>query len=432
MAHAWSEGFEHVTSLVHSEQAIWWLNGFWEEGAEEYKEDIWEMTHLMMEISAGQKMLYGRRQTEIKQEPDLDEFKAHVFLERLGETLTVRALRKRLDELDVDNNKRMALVEYLLAKYNKTPAEVASAPQGTGVPKHELDAAQKQLDDLNIKFQELSLAKDAAIGAAAKAAAAKKAAEQTAEDARNDAAAAADAAQTAARDEAAAVAAADSAKAAKEKADEKAELARQAEAKLKQAEEELRAAVEEVLAQEKIIADKIAGFEAIIADESAGGVKRNKAKNELAQTKSEDPLPLRRAKITQQAALRKAEKARKPFAIARSEAEHEARQAAKAADAAKAAADQAKQARTIADLAAQRAEQTKVEAEAAAERARKEKKLADEAAAELSRQVNEVNALVKEAEAVLAEMKSRKGTPHGKIWWMERQLLEAQKYMPRK
>lgn len=432
MSQPWTEGFKHVTSLMTSDQAIWWLNGFWEEGAEEEKENIWEMTHLMMEISAGQKMLYGRRQVEIKQEADLDEMKSHIFLERLGETLTVRALRKRLSELDIDNNKRMALTEYLLAKYNKTPAEVASAKQGAGVPKHEIEAAQKQLNELLSRFQELTVAKDAAIGAAAQAAAAKKAAEQTAEDARSDAAAAADAAQTAARDEASAVQAANDAKAAQEKAEEKAAVAAKAEEKLKAAEAELKKAVDEVHAQEKIIADKIAGFEAIINDESAGGVKRMKAKNELAQTKSEDPLPLRRAKITQEAALKRAEKARKPFAIARSEAEHEARQAKKAAEEAKAAAARAKEARTIADLAAKRAEEAKAEAEAAAARAVEEKKRADAAEAELTRQVAEVDALVKEAEAVLAELKSRKGTPHGKIWWMERSMAEAQKYMPRK
>eukprot|EP00034_Subulatomonas_tetraspora_P000052 GABW01000070.1.p1 GENE.GABW01000070.1~~GABW01000070.1.p1 ORF type:complete len:55 (-),score=12.36 GABW01000070.1:83-247(-) len=36
-----------------------------------------------------------------------------------------------------------------------------------------------------------------------------------------------------------------------------------------------------------------------------GVVKRNRAANELAQLKDEDPLPLRKAKITQGAALRR-------------------------------------------------------------------------------------------------------------------------------
>ena len=59
----------------------------------------------MQETETGQKKLYGKRKVEVKEGCDLDEHKAHVFLEKLGETLTVTALRKRLKELDVDMNK---------------------------------------------------------------------------------------------------------------------------------------------------------------------------------------------------------------------------------------------------------------------------------------------------------------------------------------
>ena len=49
-------------------------------------------------------------------------------------------------------------------------------------------------------------------------------------------------------------------------------------------------------------------------------MKQAKAKNELAQLKGEDPLPLRRAKITQEAALRKVQKQRKLAEDAEAEA----------------------------------------------------------------------------------------------------------------
>jgi predicted nucleic acid-binding Zn-ribbon protein len=49
-------------------------------------------------------------------------------------------------------------------------------------------------------------------------------------------------------------------------------------------------------------------------------MQKSKASNELAQLKSEDPLPLRRAKITQEAAVRKTEKQLKQVAIAKEEA----------------------------------------------------------------------------------------------------------------
>merc|ERR1712137_957713 len=101
--------------------------------------------------------------------------------------------------------------------------------------------------------------------------------------------------------------------------------------------------------------------------EEGGVVSRNKAKNELAQHLGEDPLPLRRAKINQEAAAQKASEA----------------------------------------------VQASVEAKAAAE-----------AAVEVARQK------VAEAEAYLEEVKSKPGQAEGAIWWMERELHEAKKYLP--
>ena len=50
---------------------------------------------------------------------------------------------------------------------------------------------------------------------------------------------------------------------------------------------------------------QIATLDAKTKDQSIGQVSRNKAVQELAQLKGQDPLPLRRAKITQEAAVRK-------------------------------------------------------------------------------------------------------------------------------
>lgn len=54
--------------------------------------------------------------------PDLDEHLAHQFLEKRGETLTVTKLRQYLKEIDVDNNHRMAFLEYALWKWQKKPS----------------------------------------------------------------------------------------------------------------------------------------------------------------------------------------------------------------------------------------------------------------------------------------------------------------------
>merc|ERR1712137_1142807 len=119
---------------------------------------------------------------------------------------------------------------------------------------------------------------------------------------------------------------------AKEKEDE----ARRQEAPFKAAQEEVEAALAEVKKQEDEYQGKIADCQR--RSEQGGVVQRNKAKAELAQLQAEDPLPLSRAKITLEAAQKRAEKARAPFAEARAKAEAAMDEAA-AAD--KAAAEKA-------------------------------------------------------------------------------------------
>jgi len=124
------------------------------------------------------------------------------------------------------------------------------------------------------------------------------------------------------------------------------------------AQNELKAAMDALHKEEESYNGKIA--DAKKRSEQGGVVSRNKAKAELAQLEAEDPLPLRRAKITTAAAVKKADKAK----IA--------------------------------------AEQT----------------------------LAEVKARVKEAEEYLQKVKAQCGSAQGGIWWMERELHEAKKYMP--
>jgi len=92
---------------------------------------------------------------EKKEGNDLDEFEAHKFLESLGETLTIISLREKLREIDVDNNNRMALVEYLMFKYKKGVDQVVTAPQGDN--RKEIEAAQARLENAQLAFNELQV-----------------------------------------------------------------------------------------------------------------------------------------------------------------------------------------------------------------------------------------------------------------------------------
>jgi len=235
---------------------------------------------------------------------ELDEFLSHKFLESLGETLTVIALREKLRKIDLDMNGKMALLEYLCFRYSKEVRDVINAPQGDN--QEEVNAAAKKLEEVQAALSDLLIQLDIQ----------KKALED-----------------------------------------------------LSRSEAELKSAVDELKAQEDAYHGQIASLEAKTKDAKLSTVQKSKAANELAQLKNEDPLPLRKAKITQEAALRKVEKEKKACEVA-----------------------------------------TKRVAEAVAET---EKKL-------------------KEAEDYLNEVKSKGGSAQGAIWWMERELKEAQKYLPKK
>ncbi|EDQ85028.1 uncharacterized protein MONBRDRAFT_39028 [Monosiga brevicollis MX1] len=55
---------------------------------------------------------------------ELEEDKAHLFLERRGETLTVKELRDALKEIDLDSNNRVSFIEYCMYKYEKKLPEL--------------------------------------------------------------------------------------------------------------------------------------------------------------------------------------------------------------------------------------------------------------------------------------------------------------------
>jgi len=111
------------------------MNGFWEhDGAAKEAETVWTVTQLFIKLDEKQ----GKAGNE------LDELSAHRFLEQMGETLTVVEMRERLRKIDIDNNKRVALSEYLLTRYNKGVDALVAAPQGSG-NQAEIKAAEDRL-----------------------------------------------------------------------------------------------------------------------------------------------------------------------------------------------------------------------------------------------------------------------------------------------
>lgn len=236
---------------------------------------------------------------------ELDEFAAHRFLEKCDGALTVTAFRKAMKDIDVNVDKKMSFSEFLIYRYKCTVKELVNAPQAANAEAAaQIAAAQELLD-----------ASGAALAEAV----------------------AADEAATKAADEA------------------------------KKAEDAAAEALAELERQQKAFDDKVAELEAKSNDGNLGIVKRNRAKQELAQMKASDPLPLQRARINQGATVRKSSKA--------------AKKAAKAADGAAAARAKAEEAFNAAQ------------------------------------------------DAVDAIKKKYQGSGEGGIWMMDRELEEQKKYM---
>jgi len=283
--------FLELTRMKYNDQAIWFLNGFWADGAEQESENIWKFTQKFIELDS-----------QKKNGNELDEFWSHKFLESLGETLTVIQLREKLRKIDADVNGKMALLEYLAFRYQKSIPSVIDAPQGGD--QGEIQKAQEEL-----------LAVQEALDTVTK----------------------------------------------------KLEAQKQAEDEVKKAEADLRTAVNDLKAQEDGYKRQI--DELTRKSESGESiVAKNKAKQELAQLKNENPLPLRRAKITQEAALRRVEK---------------------------------------------------------------DRKAAEEATRQVEEAVRQTEMKMKEAEDFLREVKRKGGIAFGAVWWMERELTEVKKYLPK-
>jgi len=246
----------------------------------------------------------------------LDEFFSHKYLEVLGKTLTGIAFRNEFRKIDVNFDKRMALLEFLVWEFARNVPEMMKRPQGDNqeeimAAQAEVESAQKAIADLLVKLEAQKVALEAQ---------------------------------------------------------------RIAEEKVKKAEAELKVAVDDLEKQEHDYKHQCDTLHAKAHDDKAGAVSRNKAANELAQLKEKDPLPLRKAKITQEAALRAVQVQRKA------------------------------------------AEEATVQCE-------NEKKKVEQA-------VEEANHKLAKAQEKLDEVSRKGGGGQGSLWWIQREIDEAKSFLP--
>jgi DNA repair exonuclease SbcCD ATPase subunit len=82
----------------------------------------------------------------------LDEFTAHKFLEKHGETMTALELRNKLRTIDINNDKKMALLEYLLNRYDEKVEVLMERPQDTN---DELEKAKAALEEVMKEIEKI-------------------------------------------------------------------------------------------------------------------------------------------------------------------------------------------------------------------------------------------------------------------------------------
>lgn len=370
----WKGKFDAAVQRTYAGQAKYWLNAFWLEGAEQEAENIWKFTQKMIELDPKKK----------KEGNELDEWHAHQFLEQIKDVHTVIDLREKLRKMDIDCNKRVALLEFLLFHYGKDVSVLVNKPQGDSKEIEEAEARVKdvlaKLADLQQKLQEQKAAvvrQKAAVEAQKQAVEAQKLAAEKQKQLELAAA-------------------------------EAVVKQRAAEEELAKAEAAMRAALEDVLSQEKAFKSQCEKLEKLSKDDQVGAVAKNKAAAELAQLKCKDPLPLQRAKITQQAAVKRVERERKVAADASVKAEAD-RVAAVAA-------------RAAAEEKARQLEEKKRQLE-------EETRQLEEQTRQVEKSLQETEVAFEEASKALEEAKQH-GVNHGDVWWLERELAEARKYMP--
>jgi len=155
--------FNEVTNKTYAQQAVFFLNAFWPELKEEGAEKVWVFNQKFIDLD---KLQYGAMEEKARAEAfpqgwvegnSLDEFWSHKYLEVWGKPLTAIAFRQEFKKIDVNFDKHMALVEFLLYEYKQSVEELLSRPQGTN---DELVKAQAALEAVQTEIRKIEKKKD--------------------------------------------------------------------------------------------------------------------------------------------------------------------------------------------------------------------------------------------------------------------------------
>lgn len=343
------ELFAEIKHLKYRNQAIWFLDTT-EVGRERKEcEEVWRIHKKCVQLDKKQ-----------EQGSYLDEFTAHRVLESCSKAYTVQEMRNLLISINPNYNKskKVSLAELLIFNYE---VDWRKAIHQKCLDWEKKRKAEEKLDEATKALTEAT-----------------NAAERAATDAKS----AEDAEQHAIKEQ--------------EEASKAAEESRVAELAMSEAKEKSKETLEELKMQETKLQEKREALEKLSTDDNLGIVKRNKAKAELNMLLSKDPLPLRTAKLHQEASFKKLSKATK-----------------KAGEAASAA-----------ELCMKKAEVARVAARKSKNEAIETGKIAEAA---IPNAQAACKAIQDELEKLMKDRKVGKGT----IFYLEKELEVAKKFLPK-
>jgi len=136
MALSGKNDFDKLQNLAaknYKEQAVWFLNAFWNDFAAKEADNYWEYVHKHQALDP--KKTDGN---------ELDEMLAHRFLEQINSTMTITELRDYIRSIGIDKVRYVPLVHYLIAKHKADLHKLVNASQGDNA--EEVAKAQSLLE----------------------------------------------------------------------------------------------------------------------------------------------------------------------------------------------------------------------------------------------------------------------------------------------
>jgi len=132
---------EALSEKPYKDQAVWFLNAFWNSFGQKEAEKLWGYANLMIQLDTAKKAEGNA----------LDEFMAHHFLEKNNETLTVHQMREQLRQVGIEKVKLVPFIHYLIFRFKVDWHELVNAPQGS---QEEIAKAQALVKEATARLEE--------------------------------------------------------------------------------------------------------------------------------------------------------------------------------------------------------------------------------------------------------------------------------------